>query len=338
MFRFIASDIAIDLGTANTLVYVKGAGIVLNEPSIVALRKKGNRPEAVAFGMEAKGMLGRTPGDLEVLRPIRTGVIADFEVAGMMLKYFLAKVRQKSISLFKPRHVIIGVPSGITEVEKRAIRDTVMAEAHDIRLIDEAMAAALGCDLPVTEACASMIVDIGGGTTDVAVISLSDIVHSVSVRQGGDAMDESIINYMRRRYHLLIGEATAELIKLTIGAAHRAFDRQEMEVRGRSLVSGAPASLTVKAEEIREAIAEVVSQITDAVRTTLEQTPPELSGDILARGIALAGGGALIKGLDRLISEQMGVAVVVADDPLAAVVTGAGKCLDNPNLYRSILN
>lgn len=338
MFRFIARDIAIDLGTANTLVYVKGAGIVLNEPSIVALRQKGNRPEPVAFGMEAKSMLGRTPDYLQVIRPIRTGVIADFAVAGMMLKYFLSKVRQKSISLLKPRHVIIGVPSGITEVEKRAIRDTVISEANDIRLIDEAMSAAIGCGLPVTEACASMIVDIGGGTTDVAVISLSDIVYSVSVRQGGDAMDESIINYMRRRYHLLIGEATAELIKVTIGSAHRAFDNQEMEVRGRSLVSGAPAAISVKSEEIREAIAEVIGQIVDAVRSALEQTPPELSGDILARGISLAGGGALIKGLDRLISEQLQVAVVVADDPLAAVVAGAGRCLDNQSLYRSILN
>ena len=337
MFRLIARDIAIDLGTANTLVYVKGAGIVLNEPSIVALRQKGNRPEPIAFGMEAKGMLGRTPGYLEVIRPIRTGVIADFQVAGMMLKNFLSKVRQKSVSLLKPRHVVIGVPSGITEVEKRAIRDTVMAEAHEIKLIDEAMAAAVGCDLPVTEACASMIVDIGGGTTDVAVISLSDIVYSVSLRYGGDSMDEAIINHMRRRHHLLIGEATAELIKITIGSAHRAFDEQEMEVRGRSLVSGAPAAINIKSEEIREAISEVVGQIVDAVRSAMEQTPPELSGDILARGVALAGGGALIKGLDRLISEHLRVAVVVADDPLAAVVAGAGKCLDNPGLYRSIL-
>lgn len=289
MFRLIARDLAIDLGTANTLVYEKGKGIVLNEPSIVALRYDGQRKEAVAFGAEAKAMLGRTPEGVKVIRPVRTGVIADFEVAGMMLGHFLSKVRRKSRAVFRPR-VMVGVPCGITEVEKRAIRESVESQARDVKLIDEAMAAAIGCDLPVTEARASLIVDIGGGTTDIAVISLKDIVYSVSVRQGGDSMDEAITNHLRRRHHLLIGEATAELIKTTVGSAHPDYDTQEMEVRGRSLISGAPASLVVTGAEIREAISEVVSAITTAIRQALENTPPELSGDIISSGLALAGG------------------------------------------------
>ncbi|MBX7143021.1 MAG: rod shape-determining protein [Oligoflexia bacterium] len=335
MFRLVARDIAIDLGTANTLIYEQGRGIVLNEPSIVALRFDGQRKTPVAFGAEAKSMLGRTPEGVKVIRPVRTGVIADFEVAGMMLSHFLHKARRKSKALFKPR-VLVGVPSGITEVEKRAIRDSIEGEARDVKLIDEAMASAIGCNLPVTEASASLIVDIGGGTTDIAVISLKDIVYSVSVRQGGDAMDEAIINYLRRRHHLLIGEATAELIKCTIGSAHPDYDRQEMEVRGRSLTSGAPSSLVVTGEEIREAISEVVQTITAAIRQTLENTPPELSGDIISSGLSLAGGGALLKGLDRHIAEELNIQVKVAADPLACVVEGAGKCLDNPDLYKEI--
>lgn len=335
MFRLVARDLAIDLGTANTLIYEKGVGIVLNEPSVVAIRYDGSRKIPVAFGAEAKSMLGRTPEGVKVVRPVRTGVIADFEVAGMMLSHFLSKARRKSKSFFKPR-VIVGVPSGITEVEKRAIRDSIENEAREVRLIDEAMAAAIGCNLPVTEATASLIVDIGGGTTDIAVISLKDIVYSVSVRQGGDAMDEAIINYMRRRHHLLIGEATAELMKMTIGSAHPDYDGQEMEVRGRSLTSGAPASLVVSGKEIREAISEVVGTLVAAIRQALENTPPELSGDILAAGAALAGGGALLKGLDRHISEELNIQVTIAEDPLAAVVQGAGKCLDNSELYRNI--
>lgn len=335
MFRFVARDIAIDLGTANTLIYEQGRGIVLNEPSIVALRFDGQRKQPVAFGAEAKAMLGRTPEGVKVIRPVRTGVIADFEVAGMMLSHFLHKARKKSKSLFKPR-VLVGVPSGITEVEKRAIRDSIEGEARDVKLIDEAMASAIGCSLPVTEASASLIVDIGGGTTDIAVISLKDIVYSVSVRQGGDAMDEAIINYLRRRHHLLIGEATAELIKCTIGSAHPDYDRQEMEVRGRSLTSGAPASLVVSGAEVREAISEVVQTISAAIRQTLENTPPELSGDIISSGLSLAGGGALLKGLDRFISEELSIQVKVAPDPLASVVEGAGRCLDNPELYKEI--
>jgi len=335
MFRFVARDLAIDLGTANTLMYEKGKGIVLNEPSIVAVQFDGQRKQAVAFGHEAKVMLGRTPTGVKVIRPVRTGVIADFEVAAMMLKHFLHKARARSKSLLKPR-VIVGVPSGITEVEDRAIRESIEPEAREVKLIDEAMAAAIGCGLPVTEPVASLIVDVGGGTTDIAVISLLDIVHSVSVRQGGDAMDESIINHMRRRHHLLIGEATAELIKKTIGCAHQDYDEQEMEVRGRSLTSGAPAGLLVSGGEIREAIAEVVSAITAAVRQALENTPPELSGDIMTTGLALAGGGALLKGLDRHISEQLKISVTIAEDPLAAVVEGAGRVLDNTELYKGV--
>lgn len=230
----------------------------------------------------------------------------------------------------------MGVPSGITEVEKRAIRDSIEGEAREVRLIDEAMAAAIGCGLPVTEAVASLIVDIGGGTTDVAVISLKDIVHSVSVRQGGDAMDEAIINHLRRNHHLLIGEATAELIKKTIGCAHSDYDHQEMEVRGRSLTSGAPGSLIISGAEVRDAISEVVAAITAAIRQALENTPPELSGDIMSTGISLAGGGALLKGLDRHVSEELNITVRIADDPLAAVVEGAGMCLDNSELYRDV--
>lgn len=335
MFRLVARDVAIDLGTANTLIYEQGKGIVLNEPSIVAVRFDGTRKEPIAFGAEAKAMLGRTPEGVKVIRPVRTGVIADFDAASMMLAHFLRKARQKSRSLFPPR-VIVGVPSGITEVEKRAIRDSIEGEAREVRLIDEAMAAAIGCNLPVTEPVASLIIDIGGGTTDIAVISLKDIVYSVSVRQGGDAMDDAIINHMRRRHHLLIGEATAELIKKTIGSAHPDYDAQEMEVRGRSLTSGAPASLIIGGAEIREAINEVVSTIVGAIRQALENTPPELSGDIISAGLALAGGGALLKGLDRRISEELNIRVRIGDDPLAAVVEGAGKCLENSELFKDI--
>ncbi|RIL10076.1 MAG: rod shape-determining protein [Proteobacteria bacterium] len=336
MFKLLGRDLAIDLGTANTLIYEQGRGIVLNEPSIVALRQEGNRKIPVAFGAEAKVMLGRTPDGVKVIRPVRTGVIADFEVAGLMLSHFLSKARKKSHSLLKPR-VIVGVPSGITEVEKRAIRESIEGAAREVKLIDEAMAAAIGCKLPITEATASLIVDIGGGTTDIAIISLKDLVYSVSVRQGGDAMDEAIINYMRRRHHLLIGESTAELVKKTIGSAHPDYDAQEMEVRGRSLTSGAPSALNISGKEIREAISEVVSTIVAAIRQALENTPPELSGDIISHGISLAGGGALLKGLDRLISEELNVSARISDDALAAVAEGAGKCLDSMEIYSEVL-
>lgn len=337
MFRFVAKDLAIDLGTANTLIYEKSKGIILNEPSIVAVRIEGRRKKPFIFGSEAKPMQGRTPEGVKVIRPVRTGVIADLDVATEMLKHFLTIVRHRSKSFIKPR-IVVGVPSSITEVEKNAIKDAVRKEARggEVRLIDEAMAAAIGCGLPVSEATANMIVDIGGGTTDIAVVSLKEIVYSISVRKGGDAMDEAIINHLRRRHHLLIGEATSELVKKTIGSAHPDYDDQEMEVRGRSLITGAPASLVVKGQEIREAISEVVAAITSAVCQALENTPPELSGDIISRGLALAGGGALLKGLDRLIVEELNVGVTVAEDPLAAVVEGAGKCLESLELYEEV--
>jgi len=335
MFRFFSRDIAIDLGTANTLIYEQGAGIVLNEPSIVAVRTDGNRRRAIAFGAEAKAMLGRVPDGVKVIRPVRTGVIADFEVASMMLGHFLSKARKRSKALLRPR-VVVGVPSSITEVEKRAIRDSIEGEAREVMLIDEAMASAIGCGLPVTEPVASLIMDIGGGTTDIAVISLKDVVYSISVRMGGDAMDEAIINHLRRRHHLLVGEATAELIKKTVGCAHPDYDGQEMEVKGRSLTSGSPAALIINGGEIREAINEVVGGLIGAVRQTLENTPPELAGDIISAGIALAGGGGLLKGLDRRLGEELNIRVHVSDDPLAAVVQGAGKCLENEELYRGI--
>ena len=335
MIRLVARDLAIDLGTANTLIYEKGKGTILNEPSIVALKEEAGRKRPVAFGAEAKVMLGRTPEGVKVIRPVRTGVIADFEGASMMLDHFLSKVRKQSPSLFRPR-IIVGVPSGITEVEKRAIRETVAPGSRDVKLIHEVMAAAIGCNLPVTEPTASLIVDIGGGTSDIAVISLKDIVYSVSVRQGGDALDEAIINYLRRHRHLLVGETTAELIKKTIGSAHPDYDKQEMEVKGRSLTTGAPASIVVSGGEIREAMNEVLSAIIAAIRQALENTPPELSGDIISRGVALAGGGALLKGLDKRIGEEIGITVTVGDDPLAAVAEGAGRCLDNEELYKGV--
>ncbi len=337
MFKFLGRDLAIDLGTANTLVYIKGQGVVLNEPSIVAIRERGDRKIPVAFGQEAKQMLGRTPEGVKVVRPIRTGVIADFEVATMLLEYVLGKVLPSYSLLFKPK-VIVGIPSGITAVEKKAIEESISHKCRDVKLLDEAMAAAIGCGLPVTEATASLIVDIGGGTTDVAVISLKDLVYSMSLRMGGDAMDDAIINYMRRHHRLLIGEATAELVKKTIGSAHPSFDKQEIEVKGRSLTTGAPSSLTASGKEIREALNEVIVAIIQSIRQALENTPPELAGDILSSGIALAGGGALLKGIDKRISEELNILVTIADDPLTAVVEGAGKCLDNPELYRSVLS
>lgn len=335
MLGLVARDLAIDLGTANTLIFEEGRGIVLNEPSVVALKIDGPRKSPVAFGAEAKAMLGRTPEGVEVIRPVRTGVIADFEVAGLMLKHFLASARSQW-SLLKPR-VIVGVPSGITEVERRAIRDSIEGEAREVRLIDEAMAAAIGSKLPVTEAAASLVVDIGGGTSDVAVISLKDVVYAVSVRQGGDTMDEAIINYLRRRHHLLIGEATAERVKKTVGCAHQDFDQHEIEVKGRSLTTGAPRSTVISGMEVREAIQEVVGSIMAAVRQALENTPPELCGDIIASGISLCGGGALLRGFDKRISEELGIKVAVCEDPLSAVVEGAGLCLSRFETYRDIL-
>ena len=336
MFSLSARDLAIDLGTANTLIYEQGKGIVLNEPSMIALRVHGSRKEPVAYGADAKAMQGRTPEDVKVIRPVRTGVIADFDAASMMLMHYLERVRKNNKGLFKPR-IVIGVPSGITEVEKRAIRNAVDNDARDVRLIDEAMAAAIGSSLPITESAASLIVDIGGGTTDVAVISLKRVVYAVSVRQGGDTMDEAIINYIRRKHHLLIGETTAEFVKKTVGSAHEEHDQLEIEVRGRNLATGAPGAQIVTAGEIREAIEEVVSALIASIRQAFEHTPPELSGDLLSTGVWLAGGGSLLRGLDKRISQELEVRVRRADDPLAAVVHGAGRCLDDWDTYQSVL-
>lgn len=327
--------LAIDLGTANTLIYEKGRGIVVNEPSMVAIKETKGKRRPVAFGAEAKAMLGKTPDGVEVIRPVRTGVIADFEVAGVMLREFMARAGAGSRSLAKPL-VMVGVPCGITEIERRAIREAVQEQAREVRLIDEAMAAAIGCELPVTEPTGSVIVDIGGGTTDIAVISLNDVVSSVSIRLGGDALDESIINYMRRRHHLLIGETTAEQVKKTAGSAHPDFDGQQMEVRGRSLVYGAPASLAVTGREVREAMGEVVGQIVAAVRQAIEKTPPEFSADILRRGISLAGGGALVRGLDRRLAQELHLEVTIPKDPLVVVAEGAGRCLDDSQAFAHV--
>ena len=332
MFRLVAKDLAVDLGTANTLIYEKNEGIILNEPSVVAIRTTGPKKVPVAFGAEAKSMLGRTPPGVEVIRPVRTGVIADFEAAGMMLAYFLDKVTEGSWSVLKPR-VIVGIPCGITEVEKRAIRLSIENKTRDVQLIDEAMAAAIGAGLPVNEATANMIVDIGGGTTDIAVISLGDIVQALSIRQGGDLMDEAIINHLRRSKHLLIGEPTAEKIKITIGSAHSEYDDLEMEVRGRSLTSGTPTSMVVSSKEIREAISEVVNSIISAIKQTLEITPPELAGDIITTGLTVSGGGALLKGLEERLSEELSINVRLASDPISAVVAGAGEFLEQVKDY-----
>lgn len=328
-------DLAIDLGTANTLIYEKGVGILLNEPSMVALREVNGRRQPVAYGAEAKTMLGKTPEGVEVIRPVRTGVIADFEVASIMLRHFISKVRETSWSMVKPR-IMVGVPCGITEVEKRAIREAIEGQAREVRLIDEAMAAAIGCDLPVTEPIGSLVVDIGGGTTDIAIISMKDVVVSTSLRQGGDALDDAIVNYMRRRHHLLIGEPTAEQIKKTIGTAHRDYDDEVMEVRGRSLIHGSPTSIMMSGAEAREAMSEVISAIVLAIRQTLENTPPELAGDIINRGLALAGGGALVRGLGRRLTEELEISVTIPADPLGIVAEGAGKCLDHSDIFQGV--
>lgn len=337
IFDLLTKNLAVDLGTASTLVYCEGKGVILNEPSMVAIKVKEGKKIPVAYGKEAKAMLGRTPEGVEVIRPVRTGVIADFEVAGMLLQHVLSRASKEIGAFVKPR-VIVGVPSGITEVERRAVEESVAsAGARDVKLIEETMASAIGCELPVTEATASMVVDIGGGTTDIAVISLNDIVCSVSLRVGGEAFDNAIINHLRRHHRLLIGEPTAELVKITIGTAHPTYDDQRMEVRGRSLTTGFPFAVIVEAKEIRETLAEVVATLVAGIRQALESTPPELAGDIISSGIALAGGGALLKGLDKKISEDLKLAVTIADNPTAAMVEGAGKCLENPELYKNVI-
>jgi rod shape-determining protein MreB len=321
-----SSDIGIDLGTANTLVYVKDRGIVLREPSVVAVQQ--GTKHVLAVGDEAKRMLGRTPGNIIAIRPLKDGVISDFEITEEMLKQFIRKVH-KGRGFFAPRpRVVIAVPSGITEVEKRAVRESAYhAGARLVTLIEEPMAAAIGVGLPVQEAAGNMIVDIGGGTTEVAIISLAGIVFSRSIRVAGDELDEAIVNYMKRAYNLVIGERTSEDIKIKIGSAYPMEKETSMEVRGRDLVAGLPKTLTVTSQEIREALLDPISTIVESVRISLERCPPELSADLVERGIVLAGGGALLRGMDRLIAEETGLPVYVAEDPLSAVAEGTGKVL-----------
>jgi rod shape-determining protein MreB len=321
-----STDIGIDLGTANTLVYVKDRGIVLREPSVVAVQQGSRR--VLAVGDEAKRMLGRTPGNIIAVRPMKDGVISDFEITEEMLKQFIRKVHRKGRLLSPRPRVVIAVPSGITEVEKRAVRESAYhAGARYVNMIEEPMAAAIGVGLPVQEAAGNMIVDIGGGTTEVAIISLAGIVFSRSIRVAGDEMDESIINYMKRAYNLVIGERTSEEIKIKIGSAYPLEKETSIEVKGRDLVAGLPKTLTITSQEVREALLDPISTIVESVRISLERCPPELSADLVERGIVLAGGGALLRGLDRLIAEETGLPVYVAEDPLSAVAEGTGKVL-----------
>ena len=331
LFSMFSSDLAIDLGTANTLVYAKGKGIVVNEPSIVAINK--NTGEVEAVGKEAKEMLGRTPGNIVAIKPMKDGVIADF--TEKMLNYFIQKAHNRKM-MVHPR-IVIGVPSEITQVEKRAVMDSAYrAKASEVHLVEQAMVAAIGAELPITEPSGNMVVDIGGGTTDIAVISLSGIVYSRSVRMAGNQMDEAIMNYLKRKYNLLIGERTAEQIKIEIGSAFPLDKPLTMEIKGRNLIEGVPKTATVDDSEIREALSECVSTIMNAIRVALERTPPELSADISDRGIVLTGGGALLKNLDKRIREETGLPVSIADDPLASVVLGTGKMLSDFKLLRKI--
>ncbi len=331
---FFAKDIGIDLGTANTLVHVKGKGVVVREPSVVAINKKND--EILAVGDAAKEMIGRTPGNIVAIRPMKDGVIADFDITQAMLKYFIRRAIVSS-AFSKPR-VVICVPSGVTEVEKRAVEEaTLQAGAKEAYLIEEPMAAAIGANLPVEEPSGSMVVDIGGGTSEVAVISLGGIVTSKSLRIAGDELDEAIAHYIKKEYNLMIGERTAEEIKITIGAAYPKAKEETFELKGRNLITGLPKNITVTSTEITEAIKETVNAIVDAIKFTLEKTPPELASDIMERGIMLTGGGALLSGLDKLISEETGMPVYIADKPLDCVVMGAGKVLDEIGTLRKVL-
>jgi rod shape-determining protein MreB and related proteins len=333
LFSLFSSDLAIDLGTANTLVYAKGRGIVVNEPSIVAINKTTGDVEAV--GREAKDMLGRTPGNIVAIRPMKDGVIADFKVTERMLNYFIQKAHGRKM-LVHPR-IVIGVPSEITQVEKRAVIDSAYrAKASEVHLVEQAMVAAIGAGLPITEPSGNMVVDIGGGTTDVAVISLSGIVYSRSVRVAGNEIDEAIIQYLKRKYNLLIGERTAEQIKMQVGSAFPLDRPITMEIKGRNLIEGVPKTITIDDSEIREAIGECIATIVNAIRVALERTPPELSADISDRGIVLSGGGAMLKNLDKRIREETGLPVSIAEDPLASVVLGTGKMLTDFKLLRRI--
>lgn len=340
LFDFIlgmfSNDLAIDLGTANTLVYVRGKGVVLSEPSVVAVHRDSRGMQKVlAVGEEAKRMLGRTPGNIAAIRPMKDGVIADFEITEAMLRHFILRVHNRK-ALVRPR-IIISIPSGITQVEKRAVKETAeSAGAREVYLIEEPMAAAIGCGLPITEPVSSMVVDIGGGTTEVAVISLSGIVYAKSVRVAGDRIDEAIVQHMKRKYSLLIGERTGEQIKTTIGCAYPDPEVRTVEVKGRDLISGIPKIVEINSEEIREAIMEPVVIIVDAVRDALEHAPPELAGDIVERGIVLTGGGALLRNLDVLLREETALPIKIADDPLSTVARGAGMALEELDLLKEV--
>ena len=332
-----SSDLAIDLGTANTLICVKGKGVVLNEPSVVALSKNdrdGNK--VLAVGNDAKIMLGRTPGNIVAIRPLKDGVIADFDVAEAMLRHFIKKAHNRR-TMVRPR-IIVCVPSGVTPVEKRAVREvTEAAGAREVYFIAKAMAAAIGAGLPITEPVCNMVLDIGGGTTEVAVISLSGIVHSKSVRVGGDVMDEAIVQYIKQKYNLLIGEHTSELIKITIGNAYEGDKVERMQIKGRDLLSGVPKIIGIDSDEIREAISAQIEETVEAVKDALERTPPELAGDIVEKGFVLTGGGALLKNLDKLLYEETGLSITVADDPLSSVVMGSRKALDSIDILKQVM-
>jgi rod shape-determining protein MreB len=336
IFGYLSHDVGIDLGTANTLVYVKGKGILINEPSVVALNKKTGK--ILAIGREAKKMVGKTPGHIVATRPLVDGVVSDFEVTEQMLKYFIDKVHQQSFSIFPRPRVVVGVPSGVTEVEKKAVIDaTISAGAREAYLIEEPMAAAIGVRLPVQDAAGNMIVDIGGGTTEVAVISLGGIVASRSLRIAGDELSENIIQFARDEFNLLLGEKTAEEIKIAIGSAYPLEEKLEMAMRGRDLVTGLPKEVIINDEQARRALSRSVKILVENIKATIEETPPELVADIMSKGIILVGGGGMLKGLDKLVSEQTKMPVKVADDPLTAVARGAGIVLENIDELKDVL-
>jgi rod shape-determining protein MreB len=336
IFNWLSKDLAIDLGTANTSIYLKGKGIILTEPSVVTVKEDGRYKRVLAVGEEAKRMLGKTPGNIKAIRPLREGVIADFEVTEAMIKYFIQKVYNRGYFL-KPR-VIISVPSGTTQVERRAVKESAEgAGAREVYLIEEPMAAAIGAGLPITEPVANMIVDIGGGTTEVAVISLGGIVVSHSIKVAGDKIDEAICQYIKRKYSLLIGEATAEQIKIAIGNVLPEEPYETMEIKGRDLVTGIPKTITINSKEVQEAIKEPIDLILQAIKQVLEETPPELAADIVDRGIVLSGGGALLRNLDKLIAKETGLEVKVTENPLFCVALGAGKALDEIDIFKEVM-
>ncbi len=336
LIKLFSKDMAIDLGTANTLIYLEGKGIILKEPSVVAVKEEGRYKKVVAIGEEAKKMLGKTPGTIKAIRPLREGVIADFEVTEAMIKYFIQKTHNRTYFV-KPR-IIISVPSGTTQVERRAVKESAeSAGAREVYLIEEPMAAAIGAGLPISEPVASMVVDIGGGTTEVAVISLGGIVVSHSIKVAGDKIDEAIVHYIKRRYNLLIGESTAEQVKIKIGNVLPEEPYEEMEIKGRDLITGIPKTIRINAKEVQEAIREPVDLIIQAIKLVLESTPPELAADLVDRGLMLTGGGALLRNLDRLIAQETGLKVSIADDPMLCVALGAGKALDHLDVLKDVM-